>query len=917
MTTNTTTPLVEYVEDGSTTTHAIPFKFLADSDLQVFRTVAGVVTQLALTTDYTATGAGDDAGGTLVKVDGGTSGATISIGRLTSRAQGFDYTPGDTFQAESHETALDRLSLVNQEQDVEIARAPKVARGATTPEIGTLTVGEIVYVDPDGNLATTENTTAAVAADVDTAVASAASAAADAATVEAERLLAEAAAVAAAASAATLTAQIPSYGTVALGLAGVADGEQFRVDQGVYDFIYTRQGSVARFDEARATTTAALAQEAIIAAEKAAFVDAGVPTDGKRILASTIPKTGGRMALNVNSNQVFTLNAVDALYSRDEEGNTTPTRTISTNVDPLGNYEAMNLNFTSTAHNLEQLNQTDADGLGTAAYTITGSHWQRHATDTSVLGLGSTSRTASNYSNAALTATWTQITSVFSASYDSTTGYDLGLVPGSGTTVPFDAEVYGVFLGIDSGGLVVPSNAELKAELDAGHARHAFGYPGALTVDSENWCTMGGTFNFSLLFPIGKADLDAYSLDALFEMTNSGAGSSFTQIAGFLNTPETSTTGLPYDGQIAMDAAGSRLLYTNPNLADLVADGPPPVLGNGPMHVAVTMERDGATTNAECITWCWGVPITVSTENMPDPFEPEHVIIGGQELNRSRASQSDRSMKTGDRWKTVGFVDRARADVEQANVVDGIRTMLGSDMPNLTSIMGSFDSLTAFSSAPFMQLADQAALLGGLITVLDAVGGSSYGATTGYNDPTRQALRRRQLQAMSRNHDLPIWMCNFGTNDLVSSVMDPTDSDGWLIGSRTIDASNAADVATVDSAYRSKLKLLLTTIPPRGDWAAGDADASDIARETARLAYNDDCRANYLSRGYDYLLDWEDGSYVGGFASLQAAAIDAYTNGDNTIFQGDGVHWSTVGGPGACAATVVPAIQAIKTEILV
>ena len=157
---------------------------------------------------------------------------------------------------------------------------------------------------------------------------------------------------------------------------------------------------------------------------------------------------------------------------------------------------------------------------------------------------------------------------------------------------------------------------------------------------------------------------------------------------------------------------------------------------------------------------------------------------------------------------------------------------------------------------------------------------------------------------------------NFGRNDLVSGPMDPTDADGWLVGSRTIDAMIAADVASVDEDYRSKIKLILTTIPPAGDWAASDADASDIARETARLAYNDDCRDNYLSRGYDYLLDWEDGSYDGGFASLQAAAIDGYENGDNTIFQGDGIHWSTVGGPGACAATMVPLIQQIQAEVL-
>lgn len=121
MTTNTITPEIEYIEDGVTTTHPIPYKFLADTDLVVQRIAAdGSVTLLSLGVDYAATGAGDDEGGTLVKSSGGTSGARIRIRRFTARSQGFDYTPNDTFPAESHETALDRQSLINQEQDVQI-----------------------------------------------------------------------------------------------------------------------------------------------------------------------------------------------------------------------------------------------------------------------------------------------------------------------------------------------------------------------------------------------------------------------------------------------------------------------------------------------------------------------------------------------------------------------------------------------------------------------------------------------------------------------------------------------------------------------------------------------------------------------------------------------------------------------------
>lgn len=139
MTTNTIEPQVEYVEDGSTLVHPIPFKFLAASDLVVQRISSAGVTTLALGTDYSADGAGGDDGGSLIKVSAGTSGDVVRIRRRTARSQEFDYATGDTFPAESHEAALDRQSLVNQEQDVEIEdlgdRALLVPDGETATEL--------------------------------------------------------------------------------------------------------------------------------------------------------------------------------------------------------------------------------------------------------------------------------------------------------------------------------------------------------------------------------------------------------------------------------------------------------------------------------------------------------------------------------------------------------------------------------------------------------------------------------------------------------------------------------------------------------------------------------------------------------------------------------------------------------------
>lgn len=135
-------PAREYIEDGTTLAFAAPFRFLAASDLEVKRILAsGAVVELAPGTAWSATGGQTDAGGT-VTLAASVAGARIRIRRRTTRAQQTDYATGDTFPAESHEGALDRLALVDQEQDVSIAdlatRAPQVPEGETAPPFASL-----------------------------------------------------------------------------------------------------------------------------------------------------------------------------------------------------------------------------------------------------------------------------------------------------------------------------------------------------------------------------------------------------------------------------------------------------------------------------------------------------------------------------------------------------------------------------------------------------------------------------------------------------------------------------------------------------------------------------------------------------------------------------------------------------------
>jgi hypothetical protein len=141
MTVAALTSKIDYIENGVTLTFALPFRFLAGS-ISATRVLAdGSVVALAIGVDFSTTGGSTDAGGSATLVSS-VAGATLRFRRETARSQSTDYTTGDAFPAESHEAALDRSMLVDQEQDDKIAdtalRAFKVRDGETAPTMGPL-----------------------------------------------------------------------------------------------------------------------------------------------------------------------------------------------------------------------------------------------------------------------------------------------------------------------------------------------------------------------------------------------------------------------------------------------------------------------------------------------------------------------------------------------------------------------------------------------------------------------------------------------------------------------------------------------------------------------------------------------------------------------------------------------------------
>jgi len=115
---------VQYATNGTTGPWSVPFYFLADADLRVvYADSDGVETALALTTDYSVTGAADPAGGAVTTSDAYAAGGTITVVRSVEALQPTDYADTDAFPAASLERNLDRLTMLAQQQAEILARA--------------------------------------------------------------------------------------------------------------------------------------------------------------------------------------------------------------------------------------------------------------------------------------------------------------------------------------------------------------------------------------------------------------------------------------------------------------------------------------------------------------------------------------------------------------------------------------------------------------------------------------------------------------------------------------------------------------------------------------------------------------------------------------------------------------------------
>ena len=126
-----TTPRVNYTASSSQTAFTVNFPFFADSDLKVYQND----TLKTLTSDYTVTGAGASAGGTVTLGTGATSGDIISILRDVPVARTTDFATSGQFQIDTLNTDLDKHTAMLQELEFDFRRTPKVKPASSTLDL--------------------------------------------------------------------------------------------------------------------------------------------------------------------------------------------------------------------------------------------------------------------------------------------------------------------------------------------------------------------------------------------------------------------------------------------------------------------------------------------------------------------------------------------------------------------------------------------------------------------------------------------------------------------------------------------------------------------------------------------------------------------------------------------------------------
>lgn len=164
MTVASTNKRNSYSGDASTTNFDYTFRILDEDHIEVSLVdSSGNITVQTKTTHYTVTGVGDSGGGTISFVSAPAATETVILKRNIPVKQETDYTENDTFPAETHEQALDKLTMICQQLSDRLDRAISVPDNGvistTTLNDDSLTAEYLLRVDTAGGAIETVATT--------------------------------------------------------------------------------------------------------------------------------------------------------------------------------------------------------------------------------------------------------------------------------------------------------------------------------------------------------------------------------------------------------------------------------------------------------------------------------------------------------------------------------------------------------------------------------------------------------------------------------------------------------------------------------------------------------------------------------------------------------------------------------------
>lgn len=137
-----------YAGAGTTGPFAVGFRFLEDAHLRVVKTNSqGVDADLILGIDFFASGAGE-ANGSVILVAPLATNERLTILRAVPATQEADYVQNDAFPAESHERALDKLTMIAQQQAEQLSRTLRLGVSVNTnPEFPSPAANKLIGWD--------------------------------------------------------------------------------------------------------------------------------------------------------------------------------------------------------------------------------------------------------------------------------------------------------------------------------------------------------------------------------------------------------------------------------------------------------------------------------------------------------------------------------------------------------------------------------------------------------------------------------------------------------------------------------------------------------------------------------------------------------------------------------------------------